>query len=94
VWECESAAAAAAGNRVGRDLTEAEKAIGELLGWLDARAIQDVIREGLHETLTHVVDSVHTIGDAIHRTFFAAEVKPPPRMTQSQTLGGMSQSQS
>ncbi len=96
VWECESAAAAAAGNVVGRDASEAEKAIGELLAWLDRRTIQDVIREGLHETLTHVVDSVHEIGNAIHRTFFAAEVKPPQlaKPAQTQSASGMSQTQS
>lgn len=94
LWECEGAAAAAAGNAVGREPTPAEKEIADLLAWLDRRTIADVIRDGLHEALTHVVDSVHTIGEAVHATFFAAEVKPPtapPR--QAQALGAMSQSQ-
>jgi uncharacterized alpha-E superfamily protein len=77
LWECEAAAAAAAGNPVGREPTEADRQIAGLLGWLDQRTIADVIREGLHESLTHVVDSVHEIGEAIHRAFFAAEVRPP-----------------
>ncbi|MDY3562931.1 alpha-E domain-containing protein [Gemmata sp. JC673] len=77
LWECESAIAAAAGNPVGRDRTKPERLIGELIAYLDARAIPDVIREGLHETLTHVVDSVHRIGEAVHATFFAADVRPP-----------------
>jgi uncharacterized alpha-E superfamily protein len=89
VWECEGAAAAAAGNPVGRDPTAAEAAITELLGWLDRRTIADIIREGLHEALTHVVDSVNRIGEAIHASFFAPPVKPPPRavlaMSQSQS---------
>jgi uncharacterized alpha-E superfamily protein len=89
VWECEGAASAAAGNAVGREPTAAEREIGELLRWLDDRTIADVVREGLHEALTHVVDSVIKIGNAIHASFFAAEVKPPPRpkaaMSQTQS---------
>lgn len=85
LWECESAAAAAAGNPVGRDPTEAERTVTELIAWLDRRTIHDIIGDGLHECLTHVVDSVHAIGDAIHRTFFAAEVKLPTRMIQTQS---------
>jgi uncharacterized alpha-E superfamily protein len=84
VWECEGAAASAAGNPVGRPDTAAEKAIGELLEWLDARTIHDLIRDGLHEGLTHVVDSVHKIGEAIHASFFAPEIKPPPKSGETQ----------
>jgi len=87
LWECETAAAAVAGNPVGRESTEAELRIAKLVAWLDARTVQDVIREGLHESLTHIVDEVQEIGNAIHRTFFAAEVKPPvppQRQRQSQ----------
>ncbi|MBX9582040.1 MAG: alpha-E domain-containing protein [Gemmataceae bacterium] len=83
VWECEGAVAAAAGNPVGREPTPAEREIAGLLGWLDRRTIGDIIRDGLHEALTHVVDRVHRIGEAIHATFFAAEVKPPAAMSQS-----------
>jgi uncharacterized alpha-E superfamily protein len=93
VWECEGAAAAAAGNPVGREPTAAETAIGELLTWLDRRTIADVVRDGMHEALTHVVDSVNKIGEAIHASFFAAEVKPPARTSQTQSLAGMSQTQ-
>jgi uncharacterized alpha-E superfamily protein len=92
--ECESAATAAAGNPVGRPKTAAEERIAELVGWLDRRTVEDVIRDGLHECLTHVVDGVHEIGDAVHRTFFAAEVRPPaPLAGQTQSLGGMTQTQ-
>jgi uncharacterized alpha-E superfamily protein len=96
LWECESAAAAAAGNRIGRALTEPERQLVELIAYLDARTIADVIREGLHETLTHVVDSVHRIGDAIHTTFFAADVRPaaPAAPPPTTGVGSMTQSQS
>lgn len=92
LWECEGAATAAAGNPVGRAPTPAERKVAELVAWLDGRAIADVIRQGLHECLTHVVDAVQEIGNEVHQTFFAAEVKPPaPRQTQP--LGAMSQTQ-
>lgn len=89
LWKCQGAAAAAAGNPVGREPTDAERKIAALVRWLDTRAISDVVREGLHEVLTHVVDSIHTIGDAIHSTFFAPPVKLPAKaepaaMTQDQ----------
>ena len=95
LWECESATASAAGNPVGRRPTEPERLIAELIAYLDARKIPDVIREGLHETLTHVVDSVHTIGDAIHATFFAGDVRPPaPTKAPGPVASGTSQTQS
>ena len=57
-----------------------------------------MIREGLHETLTRVVDAVHDIGAAVHEAFFAAAV----RTTQRQCVvklptpapAGMTQTQS
>ena len=55
----------------------------ELVAWLDKRTIRDVVREGLHETFTYVVDQTHEIGEAIHRTFFAAEMKPPAKESEN-----------
>ena len=34
----------------------------------------EVIRDGLHESLTRVVNRIHDIGDAIHRTYFDVRV--------------------
>jgi uncharacterized alpha-E superfamily protein len=87
LWECESATAAVAGNPVGRSTTEPERLLAALIAHLDERTIADVIREGLHEMLTHVVDSVHQIGNAIHATFFAGDVRLPdvPALSQTQS---------
>jgi uncharacterized alpha-E superfamily protein len=93
LWECESATASAAGNPVGRGPSEPEQQIAQLIAYLDARKMPDVIREGLHETLTHVVDSVHKIGDAIRATFFAADIGLPEKAPKP-AASGMSQSQS
>jgi len=82
--ECETAAGQVAGNEKGRELTDAERTITALEEWLDERTIHDIIGAGLHESLTHIVDGTHEIGNAIHRTFFAAELKPPVKHTQTQ----------
>jgi uncharacterized alpha-E superfamily protein len=95
LWECESATASAAGNPVGRDPSQPEQRIAALLAYLDARMMPDVIRDGLHETLTHVVDSVHGIGEAIHAAFFAAEIRTPGwQAVPAPSPGGMTQTQS
>jgi uncharacterized alpha-E superfamily protein len=39
--------------------------------------IADVVRTGLHETLTVVVNRTHEIGDAVHRTYFDVRHQPP-----------------
>jgi uncharacterized alpha-E superfamily protein len=99
LWECETALAAAAGSSPGRTPTEPESKVRELIWWLDRRSITDLIREGLHESLTHVVDSAHEIGEGIHHVFFAPEFKPPSPSqsldgkTQTQSMGGMTQRQ-
>ena len=98
LWGCQEATAAAAGQPLGLHPTEPERQLADLIAYLDARNIPDVIREGLHETLTRVVDSVHEIGVAIHSTFFAAAVVPVGiTQYQSQTFStyatGMTQSQ-
>ena len=77
LWECRGGAAAAArATRSGRARPTPSTAIAELLAWLDGRTIARVIRAGLHESLTHVVDTVHDIGEAIHATYFDVEVAP------------------
>ena len=83
LWECQEATAAAAGTPAGHKPTEPERQLIALIAYLDARNIPDVIREGLHETLTRVVDSVHEVGAAIHAAFFAADLRPTPTQLQS-----------
>lgn len=77
LWECETALAAAAGSAPGRASTEPELRVRGLIAWLDDHGITDLIGAGLHESLTHVVDAVHGIGDAVYHTFFAPEFRPP-----------------
>ncbi len=65
------AAVAAVGTGGG---TLAAAALADLVGWLDGRDIGAVVAGGLHEGLTHVVDGIDTVGDAVRRSYFEAEV--------------------
>ena len=85
IEECQLASAKISGDPVGVPINEANKQIQELYSWINAQDIQDIIREGLHESLTHVVDSVHDIGAAIHGTYFDVSRNMRPVLSQSQT---------
>ena len=75
--ECEQAAHAISG-RPGHECgNEAERLLDELSAWLVGSNIAEVIRHGLHESLTRVVNSTHDIGDAIHRCYFDVKVQLP-----------------
>jgi uncharacterized alpha-E superfamily protein len=59
--------------------TEVDKRLDHLAGWLGSSTVGEVIQAGLHETLTAVVNEVHEIGSAIHRTYFDVRMQMPPR---------------
>ncbi len=75
--ECQEALRAIAGHPSGELCNEAERLLDELSGWLRGSNIGDVIAAGLHESLTRVVNSVHDIGGAIHRTYFDVKAQVP-----------------
>ncbi len=65
---------------------DVDRTVDQLASWVDAKGIADVVAYGLHESLTHVVDSVTEIGNSIHKVYFDAAVVPPkPTQTQTQT---------
>jgi uncharacterized alpha-E superfamily protein len=72
---------AISGRPVEQTQNEVEESIAAVLGWLEQRDINDVVRTGLHEALTHVVNSTHQIGTAIHRTYFDVRMQLPPGST-------------
>ncbi len=49
---------------------DVEYALRDLIVWLERRSIDDLVRGGLHEALTRVVNEIHRIGEAIHRVYF------------------------
>ncbi|HEX5270147.1 MAG TPA: alpha-E domain-containing protein [Gemmataceae bacterium] len=75
--ECEEAVHAISGRPSAECGNEAERLLDELTGWLRGTSIGEVIAAGLHESLTRVVNSVHDIGGAIHRTYFDVKARVP-----------------
>jgi uncharacterized alpha-E superfamily protein len=61
-----------------RSRNEAEQTLDELVAWLEGTGIEELLRSGLHEALTSVVNRTHGIGEAIHRTFFDVGPQTPP----------------
>lgn len=95
IQECQIAAQSIAGTTIAARSAGADviadapsNDIAALLDWLVRCSIQDLIKMGLHEALTHIVDSVHEIGNTISRTYFDAPVPTPT------VPSGSSQSQS
>jgi uncharacterized alpha-E superfamily protein len=68
------AAHAISGRPLGEVGNEAERRLAALHAWLNGVTVQDVIRSGLHESLTRVVNEIHEIGEAIHGTYFDLRV--------------------
>ncbi|WP_165233621.1 alpha-E domain-containing protein [Aquisphaera insulae] len=67
---CRAAAYAISGRQPGRPGNAVEHALEDLSSWLNLTKIDDFIQAGLHEALTSIIDRIHGIGDAIHRTYF------------------------
>jgi len=67
---CRAAAYAISGRTVGKPGNEVERELDDLAGWLNLTRIDDFVEAGLHEALTSIIDRIHGIGAAIHRTYF------------------------
>jgi uncharacterized alpha-E superfamily protein len=65
------------GNRV-------EQELGKLRSELDFTSIDDVIKTGLHEFIDEVQLRLNNTGEAIFKTFFAADSAPESRQGQKQ----------
>jgi uncharacterized alpha-E superfamily protein len=78
VSESLQAARAISGRAPGEEEPECETLMRELIDWLDRNSIRSVIRDGLHESLISVVNRIHSIGDAVRRTYFEAPLDDTP----------------
>jgi uncharacterized alpha-E superfamily protein len=67
---CRAAAYAISGRSSGRPGNEVERALDDLVAWLNLTRIDDFVEAGLHEALTSIIDRIHGIGETIHRTYF------------------------
>jgi uncharacterized alpha-E superfamily protein len=76
--QCQQAAHAISGRPLSRPVNEVEEALHSLVGWLHLIKINDFVQAGLHEALTRVINRIHEIGDAIHRTYFDVHLQTPP----------------
>jgi uncharacterized alpha-E superfamily protein len=73
--ECQQAVHAISGRPTTQPKSEAEHSLHSLARWLNLVKIDDFIRAGLHEELTRVINRIHQVGEAIHRTFFDVRVE-------------------
>ena len=84
VGKCRSAAYAISGRPLGHPGNEAERALDGLVDWLNLIRIDDFVEAGLHEALTSVINRIHGIGEAIHRTYFDQRACPAPAEPKGQ----------
>jgi len=92
--ECQEAAHAISGRPASECGNDVEASLRDLIEWLERHDIEDLVRGGLHEALTRVVNETHRIGDTIHRVYFEAAMQMPPTKQAAKSIPSASQSQS
>jgi uncharacterized alpha-E superfamily protein len=85
--ECQKATRAISGQPLDQPGNAVDRDLDALLTWLRSRDIQAVVREGLHESLTHVVNSIHDIGASIYKTYFDVRLQALPSAEASVAAG-------
>jgi uncharacterized alpha-E superfamily protein len=76
--QCQRAAHAISAQPLNQPVSEVERVLHGLVGWLHLIKIQDFVQAGLHEALTSVINRIHEVGNAIHRTYFDVHLQTPP----------------
>jgi uncharacterized alpha-E superfamily protein len=76
--QCQLAAHAISTRPLSQPANEVEHALSALVAWLHLIKINDFVAAGLHEALTSVINRIHDIGNAIHRTYFDVHLQTPP----------------
>jgi uncharacterized alpha-E superfamily protein len=89
--ECRAASQKISNRKKGQAGNELERGLDELIDWLHLISIDDLVKAGLHESLTKVVNAIHDIGDAVYRDYFEI---PMERLAQMLTPSRQSQMQS
>jgi uncharacterized alpha-E superfamily protein len=75
--QCQQAVHAISGRPLGECGNDAEQSLHDLVEWLERRTIDDLVRTGLHQALTRVVDEIHKVGAAIHKVYFDVAAQVP-----------------
>ncbi len=74
------------GSRPGTFACRTEQLTGRLRSEMDYTAIEDVIRQGLHEYIDYFQARLNEIGEALHGDFFKQGIESePPTMSQFQS---------
>jgi uncharacterized alpha-E superfamily protein len=73
--QCRVRVHAISGRPLAQPGNEVEHALDALLRWVNLIKIDDFVRAGLHEELTRVINRIHEVGDAIHRTYFDVRIE-------------------
>jgi uncharacterized alpha-E superfamily protein len=73
--ECQKAAHAISGRPLHEIGNDVERDFANFAEWLDGTTIDEILRAGLHEMLTMVVNRIHDVGSTIHRTYFDMRVQ-------------------
>ncbi len=96
--ECQQAAHAISRRPFSECVNEVETSVRDLILWLEHRAIDELVRTGLHEALTYIVNQVHQIGQSIDRVYFSAAMQlaqpGPASDAPAESRQGSTQSQS
>jgi uncharacterized alpha-E superfamily protein len=80
---CREAAHKISGRHKHAPGNEVERQLDLIIDWLNLVTIDDLVRSGLHESLTRVIDRIHDLGDAIRRTFFDLSLEMAEPIEQS-----------
>ncbi len=67
---CQEASHEISGRKRDEPGNEAERMLENLVDWLRLATIDDIVKVGLHESLTKVINTIHDIGEAIRRSYF------------------------
>lgn len=82
---CQEASHKISGRKRRAPGNEAEQLLENLVDWLRLATIDDLVKAGLHESLTKVIDKIHDIGGALTRTYFAFDQERVVEMMQGQS---------
>ena len=75
--ESQQAAHAISNRPVERCGNEVEYTLRDLIVWLERRSMDDLVRGGLHEALTRIVNEIHHICEAINQVYFELSAQTP-----------------
>jgi len=67
---CQEASHEISGRKRDEPGNEAERMLENLVDYLRLASIDDIVKIGLHESLTKVINTIHDIGEAIRRSYF------------------------